>query len=566
MAASTEFKIRNIEFNGNKFFSTDQLLSEIRIKEKDVLNDSLLENSVQRIIRLYNIHAYLHVKIDSVVTDYDSLNKYVNIFFFLNENKPSILRRIHIAGNNKFSIENLVEVMQLAVGKPFIPAVLNKDIETLLEYYDQNGLPLVKIMVGDISFIDSIDEISVSLEIKIDEGKQVRISEVNVEGNKYTRDYVVIREVRLHRNAIYQTDLLKRIKYRLDRLQLFSQVSLPELYITEKDEGGLLIKVLEANHNNFDGMIGYIPRDNSKFGGYVTGLVKLSFRNLFGTGRKLSVRWYQENKYSRETEISYLEPWILSYPINMQVGLFQRKQDSTFVKNQYDLSLNLMLTEEFSIGASLSFNNVYPSADYGKTILAPSRTNHLGASILYDSRDNVIAPTGGILYYTEYQLGTKQIDQTEIFPSQKLSAKKLKFDFSYYSSLFNRQVLAVSLFMRDLQSDKYDFSDLSLLGGANTLRGYREGQFLGSRLIWTNIEYRLLVDMRSFFYIFTDIGYIRQPEILSMGLSNMEIKKIGYGIGMQLDSVLGLIGVSFAFGEGDTFSTSKIHFRLVNEF
>ena len=33
-----------------------------------------------------------------------------------------------------------------------------------------------------------------------------------------------------------------------------------------------------------------------------------------------------------------------------------------------------------------------------------------------------------------------------------------------------------------------------------------------------------------------------------------------------MDSALGLIGVSIALGEGDTFSTAKIHIRLINEF
>jgi outer membrane protein insertion porin family len=111
-----------------------------------------------------------------------------------------------------------------------------------------------------------------------------------------------------------------------------------------------------------------------------------------------------------------------------------------------------------------------------------------------------------------------------------------------------------------------DKSDLFRLGGAATLRGYREGQFLGSRLVWTNLEYRFLVALRSFFYGFIDVGYIAQPSITAIGLTASERSKIGYGVGVRIDSALGLIGVSFALGEGDTFSTSKIHIRLINEF
>ena len=109
-------------------------------------------------------------------------------------------------------------------------------------------------------------------------------------------------------------------------------------------------------------------------------------------------------------------------------------------------------------------------------------------------------------------------------------------------------------------------SDLFRLGGATTLRGYQEGQFLGSRLLWTNLEYRFLVTPLSFFYTFLDFGYIVQPAFASMEGKASEQSKVGYGIGVRMDSALGLIGVSIALGEGDTFSTAKIHIRLINEF
>jgi outer membrane protein insertion porin family len=140
------------------------------------------------------------------------------------------------------------------------------------------------------------------------------------------------------------------------------------------------------------------------------------------------------------------------------------------------------------------------------------------------------------------------------------------FDLSYYLSTFIRQVIAAELHLRDFSSSTMDMSDLFRLGGASTLRGYQEGQFLGSRIVWTNLEYRFLVAPRSFFYGFFDFGYIVQPDIAAMNIAASEQSKSGYGIGVRLDSALGLIGVSFALGEGDTFSTAKIHIRLINEF
>ena len=139
------------------------------------------------------------------------------------------------------------------------------------------------------------------------------------------------------------------------------------------------------------------------------------------------------------------------------------------------------------------------------------------------------------------------------------------FDLSYYLSPFLRQVIATELHLRDFSSGNIDVSDLFRLGGSTTLRGYQEGQFLGSRLLWTNLEYRYLVTPLSFFYAFLDFGYIA-PFSNDSGLRIAEQNKFGYGIGVRMDSALGLIDVSIALGEGDTFSTAKIHIQLINEF
>jgi outer membrane protein insertion porin family len=519
------------------------------------------------IIELYKSHAYLQARIDSVWVKHDTTRQDVDVHIFLDEGKVSIFRKIEIDGCRRLATEEVRTVMQMRVGDPFIPSILEQDIQAILQYYERKGFALAKVAVQNISFSDSAKEVSVNVQLSIDEGRELHVTEIRIEGNESTKDFVIIREAWLRKDELFHPDLPELIRRRLDHVQLFSSITLPELYLTEAGEAGLLVRVVEGNQNSFDGVLGYIPSSASNGSGYITGLVNVSLRNLFGTGRKLSARWYQENKTSQETELHYFEPWVASYPVNIQLGFFQRKQDSTFVKNQYDIASDLMVTEEFSIGASFSQINVYPSAGYGQNAIAASRTVSFGACVRYDSRDNPATPTNGILYSTEYQTGSKQTTSSESFPSEsKSTTQRLVFDLSYYLSPFHRQVLAMELHLRDFKSASLDASDLFRLGGAATLRGYREGQFSGSRLVWMNLEYRFLVAPRSFFYGFVDAGYILQPDIVTAHLTASEQSKIGYGIGVRMDSALGLIGVSFALGEGDTFSTSKIHIRLINEF
>ena len=562
------FTVRSVEFEGNHALSANQLTAALSTKRGDPFSESLLAGDRERILDLYKNRAYLHARIDSMQVHYDTIPHDVEVHVFLTEGKPSVVRRIEFDGCQNLTAAELYPGMQLHEGDPFVPSLLEQDIQTLLQQYERKGYPLSKILVQNVSFVDSADEMSVTVQLHIDEGKALHISEIHIQGNKTTKDYVIMREARVRENELFSSDLPERIKRRLDHLQLFSSVSLPELYLTEADRAGLLVRVVEGSQNNFDGVLGYVPSTASGGNGYITGLVNISLRNLFGTGRKLSVRWYQETKSSQETELHYFEPWIASYPVNAQLGFFQRKQDSTFVRMQYDIATELMITEEFSLGISFLQNNVYPTERYdGSKAIAESKTTSWGVSVRYDSRDNPTTPTNGILYSTEYQTGIKQTLNSDAFPiGSRSTTRRVVFDLSYYLSPFHRQVIATELHLRDFSNDHADVSDLFRLGGATTLRGYQEGQFLGSRLLWTNLEYRFLVTPLSFFYVFLDFGYIVQPAFAATDGKASEQSKAGYGIGVRMDSALGLIGVSIALGEGDTFSTAKIHIRLINEF
>jgi outer membrane protein insertion porin family len=568
-AASTQpsLTVRSIGFEGNQRFSANQLTALLGTKKDMVFSESKLAADLEHILDLYKSHAYLQACIDSVSMKPDTLQQEIQLRIFLNEGKPSVVRQMEVDGCRNLTADEIHAVMKLQPGDLFVPSLLEQDIQAILQLYDQKGYLLAKATIQNISFVDSTGEMSTRIDLHLDEGKELHIEGLHIEGNTTTKDYVITREARVRTHEQFHNDLPELIKRRLEHLQLFSSVAVPEVYLTDTGQAGLSLRVVEGKQNSFDGILGYVPSSGSHGSGYLTGLVNISFRNLFGTGRKLSARWYQENQSSQETELHYFEPWIASWPVNAQIGFFQRKQDSTFVRMQYDITAELMVTDELSVGASFSQYGTFPTEGYGRSVIAESKSTSFGATVRYDSRDNPTTPGSGILYSTEYHTGSKRTSLGGISSTEGTNTtQRLVFDLSYYLSMVVRQVFAAEVHLRDFSSNTIDGSDLFRLGGASTLRGYREGQFLGSRIAWTNFEYRFLIAPRSYFYGFVDVGYIVQPAITAMSITASEQSKIGYGIGVRIDSPLGLIGVSFALGEGDTFSTSKIHIRLVNEF
>lgn len=559
--------VRTLTFEGNKTFHASEIAGWMRTKQGGVFRQADFQTDLETIIAYYGAEGFLFAKVDSfrIIPLPDSTK--MDITVAIREGTPAVVHSLSLEGVEALRSNDLQSKMETHIGKRFIPSSLDSDIKNLLHEYEKIGYPFTKIIVKDISFTEKDGENLASIVLEIREGAIARISELRVEGNVSTKPYVIEREARLKTGELFRGDMIEKIRRRIEQLQLFSSVSLPELYLKEDGTAGLLLKVAEGNPNRFDGIVGYVPSNQSGGQGYVTGLIDLQFRNLLGTGRKLSTRWYREDQNSQEIQLRYFEPWVASYPVNLEGEFFQRKQDSTYVLRRYNLNADVAALEDFTVGLSFTQANVFPSEGVSARFVSESRSTSIGISVSYDSRDDPVTPTDGFRYRTEYHTGYKEITNSLVSSENgRNSTQRLTFDAEYFVSPFSRQVIAASLFGREFRSANIEASDLFRLGGANTLRGYRESQFLGSRLVWSNVEYRFIVAPRSFAFGFVDAGYISTPEKPSAGLARAEQTKFGYGVGVRLDSTLGLIGVSLAFGQGDTFSTAKLHFRLINEF
>jgi outer membrane protein assembly factor BamA len=322
--------------------------------------------------------------------------------------------------------------------------------------------------------------------------------------------------------------------------------------------------VQEGSTNTFDGILGYMPSPGPGQSGYLTGLVSVSMRNLFGSGRKLAFRWQKEDRSSQELSLRYAEPWIFGLPVNVGGGFTQRQQDSTYVRRVTDLKGELMLSEELSVGLLVGSEAIIPSADTTVQQTFRSSALTIGADIQYDTRDDIYSPVTGYRYRADYHYGRKSTDHPD--RSVRSTLQRFSLDLDFFFPAFRRQVLAIGIHGRQVQGGEIQDGDLIRFGGTNSLRGYRENQFVGSQVLWTNTEYRFLTGRRSFLYGFIDTGYYMRPDDELRGITRSEAFKFGYGFGVRLDTAIGIMGVSFALGQGDTFSTAKIHFGLVNDF
>jgi outer membrane protein insertion porin family len=554
-----------VSFEGLSSLSPNHLETELRRTGALRPDNSGIQSALRGIeaVARSNGLYFTRASLDTLQWQTDSAA--VTLRFLVDEGPLLRVCSIEINGNVAVSRQDILAAWDTRPGQPFLEQLLGADIERLLDVYDKRGHPFAAIRVAAIDVRMQQDEACADIVIDIDEGDPFVISEFTVEGNHLTRSYVIIRETRLIPGSRFDPDKINDIRRRLERLRFFSSVSEPMLYV-RNGVGGLLLRVAEGNTNLFDGIIGYQPPRVDGEAGYVTGLVNVSFRNIFGTGRRMDARWERATESISELEIRYLEPWFLSLPLNLHGGLFQRQQDSLYVHRTLDVSVSFLASSDLQITARGLRSDVIPSEFSLSPTLTASTTWSGGLELLIDTRNDVYNPSAGIQLRNSWDGGSKSRRIAVTGEQSSSFVQRFELDAAVFRTVVSRVVAAVSLHGRELRGAALDISDLYRLGGATTLRGYREEQFIGTRMGWMNAELRYTLGRRSFAFTFFDFGHIFQSEDTEQGRDALSLSRNGYGLGLRLETGLGVMSVSYALGRGDGLGDGKIHFGLINEF
>ncbi|MBN1633062.1 MAG: hypothetical protein JW917_02735 [Ignavibacteria bacterium] len=557
--------VDKIDINGNNYFSSYEILNSMVTGKNKTFSINQFETDLKSIREKYRQAGFLFTQIKSYDVIYTADSSIVDLKIDISEGKQTVIGKIEISGNKVLSKEKILKEIETKKGQFLDENKLNNDIKAVLKLYESAGIPFTKISISSLDIYYENQNPLLDLRIAVTEGTKVKIDEIKISGTETTKNYLIEREINLGKDSTITSERLEDTKIRLERLNIFESVETPKIYTLEKTgKNGLLIEVKEGNNNTFDGVIGYVPPASETESGYFTGLVNLSFRNIFGTGRRLDARWQQERRSTQELELKYGEPYFFSLPLNLNAGFLQRIQDSTYTKRNFEFKSDLIISTRITGSLIGGFERIIPSTDSNSVkIVSDSRMLYSGVEIKYDSRDNIYNPSSGIVYRASYIYGDKKIYNQE---GVSFSLQKYYSDIDLYYSFFKRQTTFIKFYWGEVISSKLEESDYLRIGGNRNIRGYREEQFLASRFAYSNFELRYSIARRSFLFTFFDAGYYFLNEDILAKIPKQEGFLYGYGIGTQIETGIGIIGVSYALGKGDGILDGKIHFGLINNF
>lgn len=221
----TKYRVGAVRFEGNKNISSRRLGQEIAIDKTQVLDEQVAKSDADKITEHYRKSGYPQARVEYVV-ERNPVTGLGTVVFRIEEGNKVRIRAIEFVGNQKIKGRTLRGRMNTArrtwwsfltgSGK-FDDKKWDEDLETLRDYYKERGYLDVEIKPENITFAYPSPK-SMTITIAVQEGKQYRIGDISVIGNKLFPEDVLVRVVRLRTGDVFAP---KKIDDEVERMKNF---------------------------------------------------------------------------------------------------------------------------------------------------------------------------------------------------------------------------------------------------------------------------------------------------------------------------------------------------------
>ena len=223
--------VKNIDFIGNKFYSSYRLKDVIKTRESnllsflggaDVYDPDRVEADRDLIRRFYLKNGFADVQVVAALSEYDPERKGFLVTFKIEEGQQYRVAAVDFQTSiATLDVASLRSFSRVGVGSLYNAEALEKSVEEMQIEASRRGYAFAIVRPrGDRNF----EQHTVSIVFSIDEGPRTYIERINVRGNTRTRDYVIRREFDLSEGDAYNRALVDRAERRLKNLDFFKTV------------------------------------------------------------------------------------------------------------------------------------------------------------------------------------------------------------------------------------------------------------------------------------------------------------------------------------------------------
>ena len=470
---------------------------------------------------------------------------------------------------------------------PFNSQAIETMEHELLLWLSDNGFPFAKVRLDSIRVSEGL----ISAVLMVDKGMPYLMDSIRVNGNVKISERFLHRYLDLPKGSPYKRKTFEDISPRLRELPFLRE---KEPWVMNFGGNGAVLDLFleQQRSSQVNVLLGLLPTTGAdgKNKLQFTGEATLNLKNALGNGETIGLNWQQLQVKSPRLNLLYQQPYLFgsAFGISTQFDLF--KKDSSF------LNINGIIGLQYAVSARQS----------GKVFLQLFRSNLVTVDTQQVKQTHKLPTDMDMGIYNlgvDYELFTTNYRRNprkgwEVFGSLSAGTRTIKRNNGIleikdptfnYASLYDSVDLnsyqfrlkgrvaryfpigkqsAVQLLASGgwVQSPSLYRNELFQLGGYKLLRGFDEESIYASSYLVSTLEYRYLLGMNSYFFVFTDLGFTANNSSMGNTTNNF----LGAGVGIAFETTAGFFNMSLAAGKRDdtkfNLRQTKIHLGYVNYF
>ncbi|HRN80564.1 MAG TPA: BamA/TamA family outer membrane protein [Ferruginibacter sp.] len=548
--------------------------------QKQFNTDSSANQYIQDLPALFAAAGYVTASVDSLQKDSTgyTVHLFVGDWYTLKKlNKGNVDEAaLQAAGFYKRKWDgralNLAEVYKLK--------------KRLLDYYENNGYPFASLSFDSVQLQPGM----FSAVLKIDKSVPYVIDSIRIIGKGKVSSNFLQQYLGIKNRSAYNGDRLRQVDKKMMELPFLKSLQPSDISMT--GSGAVLNLYADPRKSskvNF--IVGFVPDPVQTGKLQLTGDVDLDLKNMLRSGESIMLKWQQLQRNSPRLNLGFNIPYMLRSSFGIEALFDMYKKDSSFLQLNAQLGLQYAFSSTRSGKFIVQFQgnnllaggidtNLVKSSKRLPDIIDMSAVN-TGLQFESFGTDYRLNPTKGFEWQASALIGIKKVKPNP----DVLQLEDPNFDYgSLYDSISTKSyqinvtlkaakyfpvkknvVLKTGLQGGMYYSPQVFRNDQYRIGGFRTLRGFDEEGIFSDRYAIGTAELRYLSGMNSYLFVFSDMAYSYSS------VSRLNKTFISGGLGIMLETKLGLLNVSYAAGKRSDVpfnlrEASKVHIGYINYF
>jgi outer membrane protein assembly complex protein YaeT len=384
-------QLGEVSFSGNAFFTAAQLLPHIVRERPTPYLAGDVRAGREEVVQLYREQGFTDVKIGEPQITLRSDRSIADVRLEIAEGTRFVISAVVFEGDALPSAGPVIAGLTSSLpGQPFFGRRGLALDNSVTGAFAAQGYPDVAVVVREEPGTLPGD---VVLRVAVTSGPRVRISRVEVVGNKRTRAGFVLSRIPVRPGDWFNETALQEGFHDLYRTGVFSRVS----HTLEGDGAERVLRVVVEESLSREATV------EVGWGAYeqLRGRVAFRDRNLFGTMRSAGVEAGASLK-SRFAKADILNPGILGTEFTLSVPLSWRfREEPTFTEEEVELSLRLYRLFSGRVSAGLKYGFRFDGLSHLSPDVLPDARDErytsasLKANVDVDRRNDIFYPSRG---------------------------------------------------------------------------------------------------------------------------------------------------------------------------